>query len=222
MDKADAKEAMTIVQRVLDNLSKTIVMAGRIGADARSVLGSTRLNAYDMLRSDQIGPPLDQCFELCRLAGATFWEIEQVRVLTGLEKPVTLGATLIVNTCVEFCLATEGRIISDMTFVSRTDVENVQSTIQTPFNDAEELAADDMDQEAYMALVKLHAAITNHLVTTARPLPRVLNYAFASPQPSLTLAYRLYSDASRADEVRDENKIVHPAFCPYQGQALSA
>jgi prophage DNA circulation protein len=36
------------------------------------------------------------------------------------------------------------------------------------------------------------------------------------------MAYRLYTDASRADDVRDENKVVHPAFCPMTGLALSA
>jgi prophage DNA circulation protein len=35
------------------------------------------------------------------------------------------------------------------------------------------------------------------------------------------LAYRLYADASRADEIRAENKVVHPAFCPPTGIALS-
>jgi len=38
----------------------------------------------------------------------------------------------------------------------------------------------------------------------------------------LTIAYKLYSDASRADEVRAENKIVHPAFCPLVGYGLSS
>jgi prophage DNA circulation protein len=40
--------------------------------------------------------------------------------------------------------------------------------------------------------------------------------------PSVALAHRLYADASRADELRNENKIVHPAFCLRDGRALSA
>jgi prophage DNA circulation protein len=59
------------------------------------------------------------------------------------------------------------------------------------------------------------------LIATARPLPRMLNFVFFEPLPSLVIAYRLYDDASRCDEVREENKIVHPAFCPQAGQALS-
>jgi prophage DNA circulation protein len=64
--------------------------------------------------------------------------------------------------------------------------------------------------------------MTNHLVQTALPLPRMLQYQFAQILPSLVMAYKLYDDASRADEVRDENKIVHPAFCPLAGEALSS
>ena len=50
----------------------------------------------------------------------------------------------------------------------------------------------------------------------------MIGYQFAEVLPTLVISYRLYGDASRADEVRDENEIVHPAFCPTIGQALSA
>ncbi|MGY4403938.1 hypothetical protein [Bradyrhizobium sp. USDA 3315] len=109
-----------------------------------------------------------------------------------------------------------------MSFVSRQDVVAIKNGLQQPFADAEEIAADDMDSMSCQALVRLHAAITNHLIETARPLPRMLKHRFADVLPILVLAYRLYDDASRADEVRDENKIVHPAFSPITGQALSA
>jgi prophage DNA circulation protein len=57
---------------------------------------------------------------------------------------------------------------------------------------------------------------------TARPLPRLLPYQFARVMPTLVLAQRLYADASRADEIRAENHVVHPLFCPLTGFALSA
>ena len=90
-----------------------------------------------------------------------------------------------------------------------------------PFNLLEEIAADTMDQATFWQLVELQAATVNHLVATARPLPRMVNYQFAAPLPSLVIAYRLYADASRGDQVVAENKIVHPAFCPPLGRALS-
>jgi prophage DNA circulation protein len=175
-----------------------------------------------MLRADAIGPELDQCFDLARQAGATFVKILQVQVLTSLEQPTTLGGTLIQNSLIQWCLATEGAIVADMTFVSRQDVNNVMQQVQQVFPPAEEQAADAMDQMVFQTLVRLHGALIAHLVDTERPLPLMLNYQFAAPSNTLVLAYRLYSDASRADQVLQENKIVHPAFAPSTGQALSA
>ena len=109
-----------------------------------------------------------------------------------------------------------------MTFVSRGDVDTVIQSLIQPFEDAEEIAADSMDPATFQALVALHGAITNHLVKTALPLPRMLMFQFFDTLPSLVLAHRLYADAGRADELVAENKIVHPLFCPTVGRALSS
>jgi prophage DNA circulation protein len=37
----------------------------------------------------------------------------------------------------------------------------------------------------------------------------------------LVAAYKLYADASRADDLREQNQVVHPAFMPPTGYALS-
>jgi hypothetical protein len=223
VDKADAKEAAPIVQRTLGNLIKTVPSSGRYGSNARSQISSTMVNAYALLRSDTISDQLIACFDLTLASGATWASIDMVRLaLNGEPTPNTIGATLILGVCLGLCFSSEGTLIAGMTFDSREDVDNVLSTIQGPFSDAEETAADAMDQATYMALVQLHAAIVNFLVTTARPLPRMLNYQFAASYPSLVISYKLYDTADRADEVRNENKIVHPAFCPMNGLGLSA
>ncbi|WP_028164126.1 hypothetical protein [Bradyrhizobium elkanii] len=221
MKRQDAIEAAGIVDRMLANLIATVPSKGRACSQARTTIGDTRANAFKLLIEDAIGPPLDACFDEARLAGTTLQQIESVRRQLDAEITTTLGGILVKNASVRFCLATSGAIIATMDFVSRQDVAQRKSEMSQPFAEAAEIAADDMDSMSYQALVRLHAAITNHLVETARPLPRMLNYQFADVLPSLVLAYRLYDDASRADEVREENKIVHPAFCPIQGQALS-
>ena len=222
MFKPDALEAAGIVDRFLGNLAACIApTSGLVGAQARMVINATRVNAEALLVADAIGPPLDSCFDLTRQAGATLPQIESVRLAIDDETPASLGAVLIQNSGIGLCLATEGAIIADMTFTSRQDVQALVTALVEPFGDAEEIAADDMDQMTYQALIGLHASIVNHLVTTARPLPRMVAYQFFKTMPSLVIAYRLYADASRADQVRAENKIVHPAFCPLAGQALS-
>jgi prophage DNA circulation protein len=222
MNRNDAKEAAGIVERMMENLVATVPASGRPGSDARTMINDTRATAFSRLMADNIGPSLDQSFDLAMKAGSTLAQIASVREQVELETPKSLGATLIRDTGIGFCLATEAMLIGNMTFTSRQDVDAVKQSLMQPFAEAEEIAADAMDAEAFMAVVSLHAAINHHLVMTALPLPRMLKYEFFEPLPSLVVAYRLYGDASRADEVRNENKIVHPAFCPPMGQALSA
>lgn len=222
MNRADAKDAAPIVLRLIQNLAACIPTAGPIGSQARTALGMVAANIAVLLATDALGPPLANCFDLVQQAGATQKQFEQVRVLTAAEQPQALGGALVQNSAIYLCLATEAQIIAGTPFVSRQDVDALKATLRQPFDDAEEIAADEMDQATFIALVELDAAITNFLVVSARPLPRMTSYQFAAPLPSLVLAYRLYQDASRADQVVQENKIVHPLFCPPIGAALSA
>jgi prophage DNA circulation protein len=222
MEKPDALEAEGIVQRTLINLLGAIDSgSGQAAINAKVVCGWTAANALQLLYYDQLGQPLDMCFDLVRVAGATLPKMETVRIALDVESPVSLGATMIRDRSINFALAQEGKIILAMEFNSRQDVEAIIYAIQAPFDKAEEIAADTMDPMDFRAIVELRAAIVNHLVSTARPLPTVLTYWFATPLPSLIISQRLYGDASRYDQIRNENKVVHPAFCPQEGQALS-
>jgi hypothetical protein len=223
MEVRDAQEANQIVQGVLLNLGQTFPQQGRPGSDARTAIGDLKATSYVQLRNNTIGPPLQDCFEQAQAAGASLVQIGYVRrQVEALPVPVTVGGTIIKNSCIELCLATQAEIITAMTFTSRQDVDIIIATMKTPFDNAVTISADEMDQETFQALLGLWAATTNYLVTTARPLPRMINYEFASVLPTLVIAHRLYQDAGRADQVRDENKIIHPAFCPVYGQALSS
>jgi hypothetical protein len=223
MEVKDAQEANQIVQGVLLNLGQTFPQQGRPGSDARTAIGDLKATAYVHLRNNTIGPPLQDCFEQSQAAGASLTQIGFVRrEVEALPAPVTVGGTIIKNSCIELCLATQAEIITAMTFTSRQDVDDIIATMKTPFDNAVTISADEMDQETFQAILGLWAATTNYLVTTARPLPLMTSYQFASVMPTLVIAYRLYQDAGRADQVRDENKIIHPAFCPVYGRALSA
>jgi prophage DNA circulation protein len=221
MLKQDARESTPIVQRLAKNLSKVLPPSGDASVNGRIVSGEIQAGAYQLLITDTLGPPLTNLFDLVRQSGATFNQMEIVRAEVQSETPHSLGAVLTVNNATYLCLATEGQIVADMIFVSRTDVEAVQLAVNAAFSNPEEIAADDQDSRMFQALFALHAAITNHLVVTARPLPRLVEYQFAKVMSTLVLSHRLYGDASRADEIRSENKIVHPLFCPLQGVALS-
>ena len=222
MKRVDANEAAPLLDRLLARMLSFVPAKGRAGLDARTAIGDTRAHAYKLLINDALGPPLNNCFVQARLAGITWQQLETVRAQTDAETPVSLGAVLVQNAGVRLCLATEAFIIAGMTFINRAQVEDIKNALFQPFQDAEEIAADEMDQMTFQSLISLHGAITNHLVSTALPLPRMLRFQFYKVLPSLVMAYKLYDDASRCDELREENKVVHPAFCPTIGEALSA
>jgi len=117
-------------------------------------------------------------------------------------------------------LAAQCRLIAEMGFVSRDDVVAMQKRMKFSFDAAKEMAADVMDNEVYAAIVNLAAKLARHLADTALPLPQVVQYQL-TPMPSLAWSYRIYSDASRAEEIAQDNKIIHPLFMPASVRALS-
>jgi hypothetical protein len=223
MNKKDTQEAVPIVVTVLEQLLAQVPSAsGTAGAEWRFAVNSVRVNAAILLGTNTIGAPLQNIFQLAPSIGATLPQMEQVRMTADGFSPITPGAIVVRDSLVRYALATEGGIIAATTFVSRDDVEALRPQINAEFAAAEETAADAMDSTMYQAIIALHSAITYFLTQTAQPLPRMLNFAFAAPQPTLVFAYKLYADASRADELRDQNKVVHPAFMRPTGRALSA
>jgi len=222
MFKEDAKEAVPIADLVLNTLLAVTPLRGRTGSDLRTAIGAFKANAQYLIQTDQSGPPLADIFDKARLAGVLATQLDVVRGIAVAQTPQTLGATLIKNAFIEFTLATECWIYAETTFASRNDVEATRQIMNAAFAPMEEIVADNMDYATYRALIELHAALSYHLVSTARPLPRMLSFQFAYPNATLYFAYRLYADAGRADELRDENAVVHPAFMRPQGVGLSS
>jgi prophage DNA circulation protein len=221
MFKADALEALPILNATLDALLSWAPTQGRPGADLRTVVGDIKANAMELLQNDLIDMPLIRCFDLAFTTGINLYQVETVRRTTAAMTANSVGAIMTKDTLIELAFATAGYVISDMTFTSRADVEQIKTTMNVSFDDMEEELADQMDSMTWLALFKLHGAMSLYLVETARPLPQILAYRFYQVLPSVILAQRLYADASRADELRDENKVVHPAFCPREGVAMS-
>jgi prophage DNA circulation protein len=221
MLRDDAIEAEPIVEATLNALLAWAPTSGRTGADLRTAIGDTLAHVRELLQYDAIDQPLIRCFNLAYSTGINVNQIETVRRVAAAQSATLVGAIMTKDTLIQLALATEGYVISTMAFTSREDVDAIKIAINAAFEDMEEEIADQMDAMTWRAVLKLHAAITMHLVETARPLPQMLAYRFNMVMPSVVLAHRLYADAGRADELRDENKIVHPAFCLREGRALS-
>lgn len=220
--KSDVQEAADIIVSVTDMLLGTSKQqVGRAGSDLRAACGDMAVNAKKYIIYNQIAPKLAYCFDQARIAGATFDNFNRIQETLVAETPISVVAVLMTQSCVCFSLQQMSLVLAATIFTSRDDVESVQAEVNTAFDQAEEVAADEMAQAAYQTLVTLHAAVMFHLYQTAKPLPQMLDFQFAAIRPTLIQSYRLYADASRADELRDENKVVHPAFAPRVGRALS-
>jgi len=222
LKKEDAAEAEPILQRTMTALLGTVPTQGRAGAAARLAVGDLTANAEVLLRSDQAGTPMADCYNKVRLAGTTWVNFAGVRAVTTAEPASTLGGVLTRHSLIQLNLAAEARVIADMAFRSRQEVLALRDELNAAFSAIEEAATDVMDSTTYLALVRLHAAVMAHLIETARPLPRLVRFQFAQPLTTLLASHRLYDTAARADELRAENKVVHPAFMLPAGRALSA
>lgn len=221
MFKPDAQEATPIVNTAISALLTWLPSRGVTGSEARRVCGLIKAHCEEWLMADVLGPPLLSAFELTREAGITLLQMDNVRMQIADLGATLVGAIVVRDACIELALSEMGRIIADTVFVSREDVDSTKGRVNVAFLDVEEEVADQMDSMSYQALIGLHAAIIAHLTETARPLPRMLQYRFAHSWPTLVLSYKLYADASRADELRRENKVVHPAFASAAGRGLS-
>jgi prophage DNA circulation protein len=221
MFKDDAIEAAAICKTVLTALLTWTGTAGRSGADLRTAALDFIAHATVLLYNRQAGDPLANVFALAVTAGITIPQIEQVRSTAAAQAAASVGAMVTRDSLVQLSLATIGTVLGNTTFKSREEVEAQRSVLNGVFATTEEALADSMDSETYLDVISLHAAISRYLTVTAQPLPRVLPFQFAEPLTTLVAAYRLYTDASRADELRDGNDVVHPAFMPPTGYALS-
>ena len=127
------------------------------------------------------------------------------------------------NSLINLSLATEALIIADTDFKSRNAAQcNEGADERGVRRDGGDRRRQRWTLIRIRALIGLHGAVTEYLITAQYPLPEMLAFRFAAPGPTLVFAYRLYDDASRADEIRENNGVVHPAFARPTGVALSS
>jgi hypothetical protein len=212
--RTEQSEIEAVLFRLLDNLSLTISSrTGRAGADLRRQIGRVHDGYTDLIASGGFGIALLTCFRLAQDANVGLSGLAYVRKQLYKETPSGAITTSMVLSAITFCLSVESRIIVGMEFTSRDDVEKMMATMKVAFDTARDMAADAIDSSVYRTLTQLAGALTNHLATTARPLPRMVKFSLAKNFPALKLSQRLYYNADRAEELVAENSIVHPAFC---------
>jgi len=92
----------------------------------------------------------------------------------------------------------------------------------TQLLDAEiQVAADQGQDDVYQALHDARTAVVQDLTARATDLASMVQVSTPHTVPALTLAQRLYRDASRADQLVAEADPIHPAFMPPAFKALA-
>lgn len=216
-------EVIEVVNRLLDNLAGTVSSkVGRKGVALRQKIGDLRASFLEELRTETFAAKLLVCFQSASDAGVKLSSLANVHRKLFEERPVGDISTSIIQIATVFCLSAESRLILKIEFTSRDDVETMIKDMKIAFDTARDLAADAIDSFSYQTLTVLSGALTNHLATIARPLPRVVTFNMSTTMPALSLSNRIYHTADRWEELVLENKIVHPAFCLRQIRGLSA
>lgn len=100
------------------------------------------------------------------------------------------------------------RATSSIQFDSQNQAVTIRDQIVDAIN-TEQLTAND---NVFVALSDLRAAVVNDINTRAVDLSKLVNYTPQSTVPAAVLAYRLYGDATRDEEIVSRNNIAHPGF----------
>lgn len=161
----------------------------------------------------------------------------QVRILSGLaayptpgvsQSPAPLGTAMSAIQAVTASLVRVSALVSIANALANWSPSSWDDAIAmlqsvTALLDAEIIAAADAGlTTTYLALRAQRAAITADLLARAAKLPRLRTVTNRMALPSLTLAYSLYGDATRSDELIRRANPIAPLFMPLSFQALSS
>lgn len=222
MKRTDLAEAAGILRQMLALIAAAPTdRSSKDAVNLMHALGALGANAEISIATFAFGAPLVAIFGLARTAGASFEAIDAIRQQAAVLAPISSLAKVIADAVVLQALACECRIVADLTFRSREQVDTYRNALVAGFDAAIDIAADAFDQVTVNALVGLQSAVMRDLAARARPLPEMVNYSFPVRKPALWIAERLYGDGARYSEVIAENSVVHPLFMPASGRALS-
>lgn len=138
-----------------------------------------------------------------------------------LGQAVTAAATVTAALCRRAALASLARACAAYEPVSYEDAIAVRDAVADLMDAESQVAADAGDLNAYAALRALRAAVVRDLTVRAAQLPRLVVVTRRAPLPAAVIAYQLYGDATRADDLVRRVDPPHPSFMPLTFTALS-
>jgi prophage DNA circulation protein len=101
------------------------------------------------------------------------------------------------------------RVSAGMSFASFNDAVKVRDELA---DQIDQLAESSTQDQSHFALVDMRAAVVRDISARGANLARTVSMTTQQSLPSLVLAYNLYEDATREDEVTARNNSRHPGF----------
>jgi prophage DNA circulation protein len=161
---------------------------------------------------------------------------DQVRLLSVLAgyTPTTIASTAPIGQAIQTAQEATGALCrrSALTALARAtalyqptsyqDAVTLRNNAAALFDAEILIAANNLDVASYQALRQVRTDIVEDLNTRAATLPALITVNTPAPLPAFTLAYQLYADGSRCDDVIARANPVHPAFMPTSMVLLSA
>lgn len=169
------------------------------------------------------------------LAGSASSPSDAIRLLTGLlayaptpvvgASQVALAQATMQACCADlFRRATVAQIAVSATAYQPTsadDASGMRDSVTALLDSEITIAANQGEDGVYSALRGLRQAVVEDLDARGSGLAAIATFSFGNTLPALTLANRLYRDASRSDELVSQANPIHPAFMPVSFSALS-
>jgi hypothetical protein len=107
-------------------------------------------------------------------------------------------------------LVEEARLSALSVFESAADAQAVRDDLTGRLALEAEAGSDDV----FEAFTALRIAVWNDLTARSADLARAAVYTPAETQPAIVLAWQIYGDATRWEELCRRNDIAHPLFVP--------
>ena len=113
------------------------------------------------------------------------------------------------------------RATADYQPTSQQDAQSISTQVSDVLDALALFCADVFDDKTASALYSARAAIVEDLQARGASLASVTRVSFGRPLPALVIAYRLYGDATRWDDVLARNPVPHAGFLPLELEVLS-
>lgn len=142
---------------------------------------------------------------------------EDLKPLTALEPTEVISGDPDEPATVFSSSYSEAAIIVQAALLSLIEYDSIEQSVELQkavFENIDQMMETTDDDDFYNSLYDLKTAIVEHLDNQAKQLPRRAAYVPPVTYPALLIAYDLYDDITREQEVIDRNRIQHPAFVP--------